>query len=306
MIIVFGSINMDLVVRSPRIPVAGETITGHDFYTAPGGKGANQAVASARLGARTSMVGRVGNDVFASALLKSLQDNHVEISRVSQDEGNPSGVAIIAVDDQSENSIVVVPGTNGAVGGDDVSRLEQLLGEAQILLLQLEIPLDAVLAACQSAGRAGVKVILDPAPAKPLPDELIGLCDFITPNEIEAGMLVGFPIDSIDHGRQAAEVLLNRGAGNVIIKMGAQGAYWSDGEQSEFFQAYEVNAVDSVAAGDAFNGGLAVGLAEGYPVSESIAWGMAAGALSTTRLGAQPSMPDRSEVIALMNHQNIR
>jgi len=258
-IIVFGSINMDLVVRTPKLPVPGETLTGHDFYTAPGGKGANQAVAAARLGASASMVGRVGNDVFADELLDSLRQNSVDVSTVDVDGGNPSGVAVIAVDDRSENSIIVVPGANGAVGSADIKRLERALVGARVLLLQLEIPLEVVLAAAQAAWTRSVQVILDPAPAQDLPAEIYQYISFLTPNEVEAGALVGFAVNSVERAKEAAGILLGRGAKNVIVKMGKTGAFWSDGNETEFFPAYQVKAIDTVAAGDAFNGAFAVG-----------------------------------------------
>jgi len=299
-IIVFGSINMDLVVRTPKLPVPGETLTGHDFYTAPGGKGANQAVAAARLGASASMVGRVGNDVFADELLDSLRQNSVDVSTVDVDGGNPSGVAVIAVDDRSENSIIVVPGANGAVGSADIKRLERALVGARVLLLQLEIPLEVVLAAAQAAWTRSVQVILDPAPAQDLPAEIYQYVSFLTPNEVEAGALVGFVVNSVERAKEAAGILLGRGAKNVIVKMGKTGAFWSDGNEAEFFPAYQVKAIDTVAAGDAFNGALAVALAGGSEVRQAIRWGMAAGALSTTKKGAQPSMPDRAAVEKLL------
>jgi len=295
-IVVFGSINMDLVVRSPRLPVSGETIIGHDFYTAPGGKGANQAVACARLGATTCMVGRVGNDVFADALLDSLKSNQVVINAVLVDQDHPSGIALIAVDDASENMIIVVPGANGAVGEEDLTRLSCCLDDAKVLLLQLEIPIESVVAAARLAKEREIKVVIDPAPAQKLPPELYHYCDVLTPNEIEAGLLVGFPVRDEDAAISAAKTLVGRGAKQVIIKMGSKGAYWFDGEKGEFFSTYQVEAVDTVAAGDAFNGGLAVGLAEDLPMEEAMLWGMAAGALSTTKRGAQPSMPDRVSV----------
>jgi ribokinase len=295
-IVVFGSINMDLVVRTPQLPAAGETITGHDFFAAPGGKGANQAVACARLEQATRMVGRIGNDVFAGALLDSLRDNHVDVTNVLMDAEHPSGVALISVDDASENTIVVVPGANGSIGDEDVSRLEGALNGARVLLLQFEIPMEMVVKAAWAASERGIKVILDPAPAQSLPSELYENCAFITPNEIEAGLFIDFPVRDQDDARRAASVLLERGVNQVIIKMGGKGAYWCDGVEAAFFPAYPVDPVDTVAAGDAFNGGLAVGLADGLPVREAINWGMAAGALSTTRQGAQPSMPDRQAV----------
>ncbi|MEA3440585.1 MAG: ribokinase [Chloroflexota bacterium] len=300
-IVVFGSINMDLVARTPSLPIAGQTITGHNFFMAPGGKGANQAVSAARLGCVTAMVGRVGNDVFADALLDSLRENQVDVSGISVDDAVPSGVAVIAVDDNSENNIIVIPGANGEVGDLDVLRLEAYLEDADVLLLQLEVPLGAVIAAAQAAHEREVLVVLDPAPARQLPDELYSLCNVITPNEVEAGTLVDFSVNGIDDAKKAADKLLDRGVKNVIVKMGSTGAYWSDGAQGEFFPAHNVDPVDTVAAGDAFNGGLAVGLAEGLSIKQAIRWGMAAGALSTTKEGAQPSMPGRSEVEALLS-----
>lgn len=299
-VIVFGSINMDLVVRTPKLPVAGETLTGHDFYSAPGGKGANQAVAAARLGATTGMVGRVGNDIFARELLDSLRKNRVDVNAVELDTEHPSGVAVIAVDDESENSIIVIPGANGMVGSADVRRLVGILEGASVLLVQLEIPMDAVSAAAQAARRSSIRVVLDPAPAQTLPVDLYQHIDYLTPNEVEAGILAGFKINSVDRAREAARLLLERGVGNVIVKMGKTGAFWCNRVEEEFFNAYQVESIDTVAAGDAFNGAFAVALAEGIEIRQAIRWGMAAGALSTTVKGAQPSMPDRSAVEKLM------
>lgn len=299
-VIVFGSINMDLVVRTPKLPVAGETLTGHDFYSAPGGKGANQAVAAARLGATTGMVGRVGNDIFARELLDSLRKNRVDVNAVELDTEHPSGVAVIAVDDESENSIIVIPGANGMVGSADVRRLVGILEGASVLLVQLEIPMDAVSAAAQAARRSSIRVVLDPAPAQTLPVDLYQHIDYLTPNEVEAGILAGFKINSVDRAREAARLLLERGVGNVIVKMGKTGAFWCNRVEEEFFNAYQVESIDTVAAGDAFNGAFAVALAEGIEIRQAIRWGMAAGALSTTVKGAQPSMPERSAVEKLM------
>lgn len=300
-IVIFGSINMDLVVRAPHLPVAGETVKGRDFFTAPGGKGANQAVACARQGAEAIMVGRLGNDVFADALCDNLKASNVSTEYVLKDMDNPSGVALISVDDSSENTIIVVAGVNGAVNENDVKRLEKALVNAEVLLLQLEIPMAAVLEGAAKAKAADVSVILDPAPAQALPAELYKLCDIITPNEVEAEHLVGFPVKNKKDAEKAARVLLNRGVKQVIIKMGAKGAYWSNGDFDQIFNAYQVRAIDTVAAGDAFNGGLAVGLANGMPIREAIQWGMATGALSTTKQGAQPSMPEKDEVEKLFS-----
>jgi ribokinase len=299
-VIVFGSINMDLVVRTPRFPQPGETLSGSDFYTAPGGKGANQAVAAGRMQAPVYMVGRVGGDVFGQALLDSLSSNGVETSSVLIDESQPSGVAVITVDDSAENHIIIVAGANSQVGIGDVERLERVLEGATYLLLQLEVPMDAVVEAARAARKWGVGVILDPAPAQQLPKEMYALVDIITPNESEAAQLVGFVVDGEEAARRAATELMRRGVRQVVIKMGARGAYWTDGNQSQFFPAYKVNAVDTTAAGDAFNGALASALDEGEPIQAALLRAMAAGALSTTRPGAQPSMAGREEVLRMV------
>lgn len=296
-IVVFGSINMDLVVRTPRLPAPGETLTGHTFFTAPGGKGANQAVACARLGAPTRMIGRVGDDLFGDQLRMSLRSAGVQDDGVLTTPG-PSGVALIAVDDTAENTIVIVPGANGAVSSEDIPRLERALDGARVLLLQLETPLATVVAAAQAARARGVTVILDPAPALPLPDELYALADMLTPNESEAATLTGIPVHDEQSAAAAARALLARGARTVILKLGARGALVADATGARLWQAFTVIPVDTVAAGDAFNGGLAVALSEGRSFEEAIRWGLAAGALSVTKPGAQPSMPDRQELLA--------
>jgi ribokinase len=299
-IVVFGSINMDLVARVPRLPASGETLSGHSFSTVPGGKGANQAVACARLGAPTRLVGRVGQDAFGAALLDSLRGHGVDTASVAVSPGS-SGIAIINVDDQAENTIVIIPGANGQVGAPDVSRLETILDAASILMLQLEIPLEAVIQAAKLAQARGVRVILDPAPARPLPDELHALADVLTPNESEAAALAGFAVTDANSAEQAARRLRERGARQVIIKMGGQGAYAFNGQQGYFAPAFPVKAVDTVAAGDAFNGGLAVALSEGRPLETAVRWGMAAGAVAVTRPGAQPAMPLRDEITQLLD-----
>ncbi|HWQ13220.1 MAG TPA: ribokinase [Roseiflexaceae bacterium] len=298
-VVVFGSINMDLVVRTPRLPAPGETLTGHTFFTAPGGKGANQAVACARLGAPTRMVGRVGQDVFAPALRESLAAAGAEISGVLETPG-PSGVAVIAVDDAAENTIVVVPGANGTVGIEDVARLEAALAGARVLLLQLEVPVEAVLAAAQAARRRGVTVVLDPAPARKLPPELYTAADIITPNETETEVLTGVPVRDGAAAERAARELLARGVGRAVIKMGGRGVYSADSAGGAHHPAFPVTPVDTVAAGDAFNGGLAAALCAGHPFDEALRWGLAAGAISVTRAGAQASMPTRAELLALL------
>jgi len=298
-IAVFGSINMDLVVRTPRLPVPGETLTGHTFFTVPGGKGANQAVACARLGVPTRMVGRVGDDGFGEQLRASLRGYGVNDAGVLTTPG-PSGVAVIAVDDAAENTIVIVPGANGAVSVADVARLEQALSDVRVLLLQLEVPLDAVIAAARAARDRGVVVILDPAPAQALPEELYTLADIITPNESEAAILTGLTVADDAGAAEAARVLLARGARRAIIKLGARGALVADSSGERLAPAYAVTPVDTVAAGDAFNGGLAAALSEGRSFDEAVRWGLATGALSVLKSGAQPSMPERSELMRFL------
>jgi len=303
-IVVFGSINIDLVVRTPRLPAPGETLTGHTFFTAPGGKGANQAVACARLGVPTRMVGRVGDDLFGEQLRASLRSFGVQDDGVLTTPG-PSGVALIAVDDTAENTIVIVPGANGAVSIADIPRLEAVLDGARILLVQLEVPIETVVAAARAAHTRGVTVILDPAPALPLPDELYALADIITPNEHEAATLTGIAVRDDQGAIAAARALIARGARRVAIKLGARGALTADTEGEQFWSSFTVTPVDTVAAGDAFNGGLAVALSEGRSFDEAIRWGLAAGALSVTRHGAQPSMPERNEVLTLLAQEHL-
>ncbi len=293
-IIVFGSINIDLVATVPRLPMAGETLLGHNFVQIPGGKGANQAVALARLQVPTYMVGRVGTDSFASELIYNLENSGVDTSNISIDDNVSSGVALIAVDDKGENQIIIVPGANGRVNHEDVERLSDLLPNSTALLLQFEIPIAAVVAAAKAAHQAGVKVILDPAPAQShVPDELYPLVDIITPNEVEAGQLVGFPVNNEESAKAAATILLQRGVKSAIVKLGAKGVFCATAEESFFVPVFPIQVVDTVAAGDAFNGGLAAALYEGLSLHQAVVWGAAAGALAATKAGAQTSLPDR-------------
>ena len=292
-IIVFGSLNMDLVVRTPRLLQAGETLIGSDFYTTPGGKGANQAVAAAKLGIPTELVGRVGEDAFGLELLAELRAVGVNTDDILVDATH-SGVAVITVAATGENQIIGVFGANGNVDETDVERLKTRLSDTQLLLLQLEIPIAAVKQAAQAAQAAGVRVILDPAP---VPAEAIAslypFIDILVPNEIEAGQLVGFAVNSPDTAAIAAEMLQQQGAKTVIVKLGAQGVLCATPDETFFVPAFAVEAIDTVAAGDAFAGGLAAALVEGVSLKKAVVWGAAAGALATTKKGAQAAMPDR-------------
>jgi ribokinase len=305
-IIVFGSINMDLVAKTPRLPIPGETLLGHSFSTVPGGKGANQAVAVARLGVSTSMVGRVGGDSFGQELLTGLQTAGVNTEDVSVDQSSHSGVAMIAVDDRSENHIIVIPGANGRVNETDLDRLVRQLPGTIALLMQFEVPLAAVYSAAQAARQAGVRVILDPAPASSeMPTELYSLVDIITPNAVEVEQLVGFQVEDPATAAEAATILHQRGVDTVIIKLGAKGVFCATRETSFFFPAFKVQAVDTVAAGDSFNGGLAAALAEGHSIQQAVMWGAAAGALSATKPGAQSSLPDRATFDAFLQANRL-
>jgi ribokinase len=300
-VIVFGSINMDLVARTPRLPQPGETIIGSTFYTTPGGKGANQAVAAARLNVETHMVGQVGNDGFGQELLAALQQAGVRTEAVLMDETTHSGIAMITVREGGQNQIVGVFGANGMMSDRDVSRLHPLLPAAKALLLQLEIPLAAVQSAARAAQAASVPVILDPAP---VPEAAIAhlypLVDVLLPNEVEAGQLVGFPVTSLETAAHAAKVLQQQGLKTVVIKLGAQGAFCATPSETFSVPAFTVDAVDTVAAGDAFAGGFAAALVAGLPLPEAVRWGCAAGALATTHVGAQSAMSDRATFDAFL------
>ena len=299
-IISLGSINMDLVVRTPRFAKPGETLTGNDFYTAAGGKGANQAVAAAKLSGRSVMIGRVGKDIFGIDLRESLRKNNVDVSAVSTDDDQPTGTALITVDDNAENTIIIIPGANGAVSDKELVLLEKALSDAKVLMLQLEIPLETIISAAKLAKKHNVIVLLDPAPAQKLPDELLELCDYITPNETEVKILTDIEINTTTDAKKAAEILKNRGVSTVIIKMSDKGSFYFDGKEEFMFPAFSVRPVDTVAAGDAFNGGFAAALAEGKQLNEVLQWANAAGALSTTKAGAQPSMPTKEELFRFL------
>ncbi|OKH46750.1 ribokinase [Calothrix sp. HK-06] len=305
-VIVFGSINIDLIATAPRLPVAGETLLGEEFFKAPGGKGANQAVASARLGISTHIVGRVGAHSFGAELVNSLQAAGVRTDNVSIEANASSGVAVIIVDAQGENQIIVIPGANGLLDNEDVERLTNLLPRAKALLLQFEVPMAAVVAAAKAGQNAGVKVILDPAPVQlDVPPEIYSLVDIITPNEVEARQLVGFPVDNEESAAKAAQILLQRGVKCAIIKLGAKGVYCATKEENFFIPAFPVQAVDTTAAGDAFSGGLAAAIEAQLPLRECVTWGAAAGAIAATRPGAQPSLPDRYMFEAFLKERGI-
>ena len=295
---VIGSLNMDLVTRAPRLPRGGETLIGQSFATVSGGKGANQAVAAARLGAQVSMVGCVGNDAYGRELRDALVAEQIDCQAVSTVEGS-SGVALIVVDDNSQNAIVIVAGTNGALTPAVIGCFDAVLQAADVIICQLEIPDASVGHALKRARELGKTVILNPAPAsRPLPADWYANIDYLIPNESEATALSGVPVDSLDSAKVAAARLIALGAGKVIITLGAQGSLFASGSRLEHFPAPVVKAIDTTAAGDTFVGGFAAALANGQDEAAAIRFGQEAAALSVTRAGAQPSIPTLSDVQA--------
>lgn len=299
-IVVVGSSNTDLVVRCPRAPAAGETVLGSGFFISAGGKGANQAVAAARLGAEVWFVARVGDDLFGRQAIAGLTAEGVHCDFVAVDPTYPSGVALIVLEEQGQNRIVVALGANEKLTAADVDKAGAIIASAGVLLVQLETPLETVFHAVAVAAKAGVPVILNPAPGRPLPAELLPLVSIITPNESEAELLTGVRVSDGAHVREAAVRLHRTGVKNVIITLGAKGAFFFDGSDGVLVPGFPVRAVDTTAAGDAFNGALAVGLVRGLALPEAVRYANAAAALAVQRLGAQPSLPRAAEVEAFL------
>ncbi|MFA5980966.1 MAG: ribokinase [Pseudomonas sp.] len=295
-VVVVGSLNMDLVTRASRLPRAGETLIGQSFSTVPGGKGANQAVASARLGAEVAMIGCVGSDAYGVQLRDALLVEGIDCQAVSRVDGS-SGVALIVVDDSSQNAIVIVAGSNGELTPASLQAADAVLQAADVIVCQLEVPLETVGYALKRGRELGKTVILNPAPASgPLPAQWYASIDYLIPNESEATALSGVTVDSLDSAKLAAAQLIKAGAAKVIITLGAQGALFSDGNRVEHLAAPNVKAVDTTAAGDTFVGGFAAALAHGKSEAEAIRFGQVAAALSVTRAGAQPSIPTLHDV----------
>lgn len=299
-IVVMGSLNMDLVGCAPRIPVVGETIVGNKYFSEPGGKGANQAYAAAVLGGRVAMLGRVGSDEFGREMRSNLEKAGCDVSGLLTIKGATSGIALIFVADSGQNSIIIVPGANDLFSPQDVDAADPYLRGAALVLLQLENPLATVLAAARAARRAGARVILDPAPAREIPDELLELSDVVTPNETEAAILAGLPPGGLnpDQALAIARKLQARKAKTVIVKLGEQGCLLVDPRTSTLVPAPKVKAVDTTAAGDVFNAGLAVALSEGVEIAAACAFANRSASLSVTKLGTQAATPSRAEVDA--------
>ncbi|MXW29652.1 MAG: ribokinase [Chloroflexi bacterium] len=299
-VVVLGSINMDLIGAAPRLPSPGETVLGGGFYTAPGGKGANQAVAAARMGASVRMVGRVGTDLFAPQLLDNLRDAGVDVSGVAEDPDAASGVAMILLDASRENRILVASGANMRCDDTQVDAVKSALDGADALMLQCEIPAAASLKGARIAKEMGVRVVWDPAPAEGFPPDAYALVDVLTPNQAEAAALTGIDVTDAVSAESAARALVQRGVRAIVVKMGEAGAFYLSDGGSGYVPPFEVQAVDSVAAGDAFGAAMTCALAEGKSLSEVVRFGAAAGALAVTRPGAQDAMPTRADVEALL------
>jgi len=295
-IVVVGSSNTDMVVKAARIPSPGETVIRGDFRMAAGGKGANQAVAAARAGGNVTLVARVGDDLFGKQAAEGFRHDKIDTKFVFTDKRVASGIALIMVDRRGENSIAVASGANANLSAKDVERAESAIAGADVLLMQLETPVETVRRAAELAAERGIPVILNPAPARPLNVRLLRLVTVLTPNEIEAEFLTGIKIKAKTDMVKAARKLMGRGVKAVLITLGPRGVFVADGKAETIVPGFKVKAVDTTAAGDVFNGALAVALAEGRPLGEAARFANAAAALSVTKWGAQPSAPGRRDI----------
>ncbi len=295
-ILVIGSSNTDMVVQSEKLPVPGESVVGHQFLMNPGGKGANQAVAAAKLDGKVTFIAKVGNDIFGMEAKKGFEAHGMDTSYIIEDIENPSGVALIMVDAKGENCISVALGANLALKKVEIDAAEQAFVEADFLLMQLEVPLETVIHAAETANSKGIKVVLNPAPAQAIPAALYKHLHIITPNETEASMLTGIEVTDEVSAMKAAKALKAKGAEIVIITLGSKGALVVSDDMEELVPSQKVKAVDTTAAGDTFNGALVVGLSEGMVLKEAVVFANKAAALSVTKMGAQSSIPLRNEL----------
>jgi ribokinase len=294
-IVIVGSLNMDMVVSVNRRPNRGETVSGNDFFMSPGGKGANQAFAARKLGASVSMIGKLGADSFGDQLLRNLEHIGVEIAGIEQMPQHSTGIAMISVDPEGDNSIIVAPGANQWFTPMDVRRYEDLIKHAKLLMVQLEIPLETVMEAVKLAKQYNVPVLLDPAPAQLLSDELLAMVDYIVPNESEIAELTGIEVSDVESAIIAANELLKKGVTTVFAKLGDKGVVVVNAARTYFIEAYKVISVDSTAAGDAFAGAVGAALVSGKDVWQAADFASAIGAMTVTKPGAQSSIPDLKE-----------
>ena len=300
-IVVLGSINMDLVIRSAELPKPGETVLANSSAEYCGGKGANQAVAAARAGGEVAMIGSVGRDAFADKLIQSLQRHNVDCEHVAQHADQPSGLAVISVNDRGQNSILVVPGANGSLTPDHVFAAKTVIQRCDVLLVQLEIPIETVVAGLEIAAESKCRIVVDPAPVpKDFPPKLF-TADFLCPNESEATALTGQPINNVDDAKRAALILEKKGTKNIAITMGAQGTLLHTDNETHLIPAFPIRAVDSTAAGDAFAGALAVRWSQSNDLRSAVQFANAAGALAASARGAQASMANRAAIESLVD-----
>jgi len=300
-IIVVGSYVVDLMSRTPHLPKPGETVLGGPFQMGPGGKGGNQATAAARCGSDVTFISKLGNDVFGREALQHFTNENIGIEFMIVDPEMATGAALIAVDDRGENSIVVALGACGTITEEDVLAAEKRMKEADVVLLQLETSIDAVVTTVKLAKKYDVPVILNPAPFQEFPRGILGDVAFITPNETEASELSGIEVKDEGSALQAARIIHEMGVGTVIITLGSKGAFlYQGGEKGELIQGFKVEAVDTTGAGDAFNGGFAHALSNGFPVKEAIAFAHSVAALSVTKIGTARAMPTKQEIEAFL------
>ncbi len=296
-IVVIGSTNMDMVVKARHIPVSGETILGGNFFMNPGGKGANQAVSAAKLGGNTTFITKVGSDVFGKQSIQLFDDEGIDISGILSDRTAPSGVALITVDEFGENAIAVASGANANLTPHDVEGALLKVKDPKLFLLQLEIPMDTVRYAIEYASAKGIKVIVNPAPVNSFVSDLFPLIDVLTPNRYESEMLTGIKVVDFASAQQAAEILHQAGVKTIVITLGNKGAVLLHEKEFHVIPAVSCEAVDTTAAGDVFNGALCVAIAEGRDMLPAVQFACKAAAISVTRMGAQSSIPNRSELI---------
>nr|WP_122119531.1 ribokinase [Alistipes megaguti] len=297
-IVVIGSSNTDMVIKSSKLPAPGETVLGGTFLMNPGGKGANQAVAAARLGGNVTFICKTGNDLFANRATEGYRQEGINTKFILRNDEVPSGIALVTVDEAGENCIVVAPGANDTLTPADIEYARDEITSAKLLIMQLEIPLETVVAAARIAHLNGVTVILNPAPAPsaPLPDELLAMIDILIPNRCEAGILAGMKVSDWDSAEEAARILHGRGTKNILITLGSLGSLCYDGVSFTRIEAYKVRAVDTTAAGDTFCGALCVALSEGENLTRAARFASRVASISVTRLGAQNSVPYRREI----------
>ncbi|MEY8706703.1 ribokinase [Bacteroides faecichinchillae] len=296
-IVVIGSCNTDMVVKANRLPVPGETILGGTFYMNPGGKGANQAIAASRLGAEVTFISKIGYDLFGLQALEIYKSEKINTDFIFTDQKSPSGVALISVDSFGENSIIVAPGASRSLSLEDIDKAKEKIKEADIVLMQLEVPLETVEYAASIANEYGKKVILNPAPASTLSDSFLRNVHTILPNRIEAEMLSGIKVMDTESAHRAAEAIGEKGIENVVITLGKDGAYVKEKDEFTMIPAKEVETIDTTGAGDVFCGAFSVHLSEGHSLAEAVRFANAAAALAVTRIGAQSAIPYKREVI---------